>query len=215
MEESATAHLKSAFLKHLLSGNRTACSEIVRQYLDINPSIEDLYEDLFRVCLYEVGTLWETNKISVATEHMATAITEGLLNELYEQIIAQKRYPKSVVLTCVENEKHQVGIKMVGDIFEKNGWESFFLGAGLPTGELIRFINQAKPTLLAISLSVYFNLPNLLKMVSTIRSTYPELPILIGGQAIRTVKPESLPEKCHLFANLYQLESYIENLNKN
>lgn len=214
MENSTTEHLKTAFLKNLLSGNRSACSEITREYLDINPSIEDLYEDLFRVSLYMVGTLWETNKISVATEHMATAITEGLLNELYEQIISQKRYPKSVVLACVENEKHQVGIKMVGDIFEKNGWESFFLGAGLPTGELIRFINQSNPTLLAVSLSVYFNLPNLLKMLTALRSAFPDLPIIVGGQAIQSIKAVNLPVGCQAFDNLYQLETYIKNLNK-
>lgn len=214
MENSATEHLKTAFLKNLLSGNRSECSEITRKYLDINPSIEDLYEDLFRVSLYMVGTLWETNKISVATEHMATAITEGLLNELYEQNISQKRHSKSVVLACVENEKHQVGIKMVGDIFEKNGWETFFLGAGLPTGELIRYINQSNPTMLAVSLSVYFNFPNLLKMLTALRSAFPDLPIIVGGQAIKSVNAANLPIGCRVFDNLYQLETYIENLNK-
>jgi len=213
MAQSTTDHLNAVFLENLLSGNRTVCSEITHRYLDINPSIEDLYEELFRSSLYQVGKLWETNKISVATEHIATAITEGLLNELYERIISQKRQHKSVVLACVENELHQVGIKMVGDIFEKNGWESFFLGAGIPTGELLRFMQQAKPNVLAISLSVYFNLPNLLKMLNAIRIDFPALPILLGGQAIGLLTPERLPENCRIFSDLHQLETYIEELN--
>lgn len=213
MTESSTEDLRKSFLENLLAGNRAACSDNARNYLAINPSIEDLYEDIFKTALYKVGKLWETNQISVATEHLATAITEGILNELFETIISKKRYQKTVVLACVENELHQVGIKMVADIFEKNGWDSFFLGTGIPTGELLRFIRQAKPDLLAISLSVYFNLPNLLEMLTRIRAEFPELGILVGGQAIHYLKSQDLPEKCNVFSDLYQLESYIETHN--
>lgn len=213
MAEFDTDPFKTVFLNNLLSGNKAACSEIAREYLQINPSIEDLYEHLFRTSLYEVGRLWETNQISVATEHMATAITEGLLNELYERMISKKRLQKSVVLACVEHEMHQVGIKMVGDIFEKNGWESYFLGAGIPTFELIRFMEQVKPDLLAISLSVYFNYPNLLSMIANIRTRFPELTILLGGQAIQAVGKDRLPDNCQVFSDLYQLETFLKKLN--
>lgn len=213
MTESSTENLKTSFLEYLLAGNRAACSDITRNYLSINPSIEDLYEELFKTALYKVGKLWETNQISVATEHLATAVTEGILNELYETIISKKRFHKSVVLACVENEKHQVGIKMVADIFEKNGWDSFFLGTGIPTGELLRFIRQSKPDLLAISLSVYFNLPNLLQMLTRIQAEFPKLSIFLGGQAIHYLEAQDLPENCIVFSDLYQLESHIETRN--
>lgn len=213
MTVPSTENLRIRFLENLLAGNRAACSEITRNFLSINPSIEDLYEELFKTSLYKVGKLWETNQISVATEHLATAITEGILNELFETIISKKRYQKTVVLACVEKELHQVGIKMVADIFEKNGWDSFFLGTGIPTGELLRFVRQAKPDMLAISLSVYFNLSNLLQMITRIRAEFPELIILLGGQAIQSLKAQDLPDKCIVFSNLYQLESYIETHN--
>ncbi len=213
MTELSTENLKKDFLENILAGNRTACSDITKHYLSINPSIKDLYEELFKTALYKVGQLWETNQISVATEHLATAITEGILNELFEKIISKKRYQKTVVLACVENELHQVGIKMVADIFEKNGWDSFFLGNGFPTGELLRYIREAKPDLLALSLSVNFNLPNLLEMLARIRSEFPELPLLLGGQAIHHLKTQDLPENCIVFSDLYQLESYIKTRN--
>jgi len=212
MEKVDTEQLKADFLENLLHGNRAACAEITRNYMKINPSIEEVYENLFKDSLYKVGKLWENNSISVATEHMATAITEGIMNELYEQLIVGKRCEKSVVLACVENEKHQVGIKMVGDIFEKKGWDSFFLGAGIPTGELIRFIHQVKPSLLAISLTVYFSLPNLLNMLASIRAAFPDLLIIVGGQAIPTIKPEKVPTSCVFIENLYTLEEYIDTL---
>lgn len=200
------------YLQNLLKGSRANCSALAHQYLQSNPSIKDLYEEVFKVALYEVGHLWETNKITVATEHMATAITEGILNELFEQIITKNKVNKKVVVACVENEKHQVGIKMVADVFEMKGWESFFLGTGIPTPELIRFISETKPDMLAISLSVYFNFSNLMKMLQVIRDEFSDLQIIIGGQAFRSISEETLSKlgNVMVFTDLYLLEKYIE-----
>lgn len=203
------------FLQNLLKGNRANCSSIARQYLAQNPSIKDLYETVFKVALYEVGRLWETSQITVATEHMATAVTEGILNELFEQIVPQKKYNKKVVVTCVENEKHQVGIKMVADIFELKGWESFYLGTGIPISELIKFIRETQPDILAISLSVYFNFANLLKMLEILRSEFPNLQIILGGQAFSRTSDETILRLGNVLflPDLYLLEKYIETIN--
>lgn len=209
--------ISNEFLENLLTGNRLNCSKIARTYLETDPSIINLYEHVFKDALYQVGTLWETNKISVATEHLATAITEGILNELFEQLVSKKRYNKKVVVACVDKERHQVGIKMVADVFEMNGWESFFLGTGIPNGELIRYLHEVNPDLIAISLSVYFNLANLFKMLDLIQAEFPDLQILIGGQAFDHVSKEMLKRyaNVNLFSDLYLLEKFIKSINTN
>jgi len=209
--------LVQEFLQNLLKGNRSNCSAIARKYLEQNPSIKDLYEEVFKVSLYEVGRLWETNQITVATEHLATAVVEGILNDLFEQIVPKKKYSKKVVVTCVENEKHQVGIKMVADVFEMKGWESFFLGTGIPTSELVKFIRETQPDILAISLSVYFNFANLLKMLELLKSEFPELQIILGGQAFSHASDETIQRLGNVIflPDLYLLEKYIETINAN
>lgn len=217
MEKIKLEPIAQNFLQNLLKGNRANCSAIAHQYLEQNHSIKDLYETVFKVALYEVGRLWETNQITVATEHLATAITEGILNELFEQIISKKRYPKKVVVACVENEQHQVGIKMVADVFEMKGWESFFLGTGIPTSELIKFIRETQPQILAISLSIYFNFANLLKMLENLRAEFPYLQIILGGQAFNHMSDKAIirQENLVILPDLYLLEKYIETINPN
>lgn len=127
--------------------------------------------------------MWEYNKISVATEHLASAIVEAILNQLYFDIISNKKNGKTVIAACVENEFHQIGIKMISDIFEMNGWNALFLGSNTPVFELISFIKLKNPNLLAISLSLYFNIPSLEKMIQKVQIEFPNLPILVGGQA--------------------------------
>jgi MerR family transcriptional regulator, light-induced transcriptional regulator len=113
------------------------------------------------------------------------------------------------------NELHQVGIKMVADIFEMKGWESYFLGAGIPVKELVKFIRETKPDLLAISLSIYFNFTSLIGMVKTIKREFPELQIIIGGQAFSHITSEETKylENILIFNDLYLLERYIDAIN--
>ena len=215
MINNSTEILAHDYLGNLLKGNRSNCSTITKQYLESNPSIIDLYENIFKVSLYEVGRLWEINKIGVATEHLATAITEGILNELFEQVIPKIRCDKKVVVACVENEQHQVGIKMVADVFEMNGWDSYFLGSGIPNTEFVRYIHEIKPDLIAISLSVYFNFNNLMKMLEILNGEFPDLPILVGGQALKNVIG-AIHERLGgaiFVPDLYGLKIFIESLN--
>jgi len=200
-----------SYLQYLLEGNRRECSSIVKEYLADKHSFNELYEKVLKVALYEVGRLWEQNKITVAAEHMATAITEGILNELYPEIIPKKYNGKKVVLACVDKEEHQVGIKMVADVFELNEWESFYLGTGFPTSELIKFVAEVKPHVIAISLSVYFNFGNLKRMLADLNSIYPKLPIIVGGQALLHISTNPLDEfpQVSYLTDLKQLVDYI------
>lgn len=171
------------FFDALMVGDRKGSSKIVKELLQQNASVHHIYENVIKMALYDIGLLWEYGKISVATEHLASAIVESLLNELYSDIISADRINRTAVVSCVENEYHQIGIKMVGDVFEMNGWNALFLGANTPTKELIKFIDTIKPDVLALSLSLYFNLPVLEGMIRDIRSEFPELPVFAGGQA--------------------------------
>ena len=170
-------------LNNLLAGNKELCSNIIQDKLKTGIPIKKLYEDTLKTALYKVGELWEFNKISVATEHLASAIVEAILNEVYNDIVSGEKNQKSVIVSCVEQEFHRIGIKMVSDIFEMNGWNSYFLGANTPTSELLSFAEIIKPDIFAISLSIYFHLPMLETMITETRKKFPNIPILVGGQA--------------------------------
>jgi methanogenic corrinoid protein MtbC1 len=173
------------YFNSLIKGAKQECVAILEELVKTNISIEDIYTQLFQRSLYQVGEYWELNKISVATEHMATAITENLMIRLQPKIFSTQRTGKKAVIACVANEYHQVGAKMVADIFEMNGWDGYFIGANTPLRELIRFLESKNPDLVGLSLSIFFNLPELKNTVAKIRERFPNMPIMVGGQAFR------------------------------
>jgi len=202
------------FLLALLNGDRRKSYQMVEQYLQNDITVKELYEQYIKETLYQVGILWEHNKISVASEHLATAITESILNSLFEKIVSENRVGKTAIVACVENEYHQVGIKMVADIFEMNGWDTHFLGANVPVEELIKFAKTIEPNIFALSLSIYFHLPDLEKMITKITEAFPEIPIIIGGQAFVHGGKEVIHKfpTIKFFKNLDEAESFIKKI---
>jgi MerR family transcriptional regulator, light-induced transcriptional regulator len=199
------------FLQALLSGRREICHNIVADMLKTDIEIKDLYVHLFQRALYQVGEMWETNKISVATEHIATAITEGLLTLIYPRIFEAAHSGKKAVIACVPNEFHQIGAKMVADTFELNGWDGHFVGANTPTSELINKLQETEPDVIGLSLSIYFNYPHFVKMITEIRKDFPKTPIWVGGQAFRWGGKEIAEKHDNILfiESLYELEQQL------
>ena len=173
------------YLKALLTGQRQQCRDMVQRLLDANIELKILFTDLFQRSMYEVGELWQNNRITVANEHLATSITESLLNLAYPALFAGDRCGKKAVISCSANEFHQVGGKMVADIFELNGWDGHFLGANLPHEDLTRFIQEVQPDVVGLSLSILANLDHLKRGIEVVKTDFPNLDLLFGGQAFR------------------------------
>jgi methanogenic corrinoid protein MtbC1 len=201
------------YLAGLLANDRQQCRASFEQWLASNAELRTLYEDLVQRSLYEVGDLWERGRISVATEHFATAITESLLNLVYPRLFAQPRCGKTAIVACVANEYHQIGGKIVADLFELNGWRGYFLGANTPVRDLNSLIAEKHPDVVALSVSVAFSLDTLIRAAAEVRAAFPTVPILVGGQALRwggRSRVECLPGvRC--LTSLGELETWIKD----
>ncbi|MFW6064917.1 MAG: cobalamin B12-binding domain-containing protein [Candidatus Natronoplasma sp.] len=194
------------YLERLLEGDKEGCTEIVESLLDEDIDIEDLYTDLIQRSMYEVGELWESGDISVATEHLATSITERILTLVYPKILSSTRKGKSVIIACVANEYHQIGGRMIADIFEMAGWDSYFVGADTPIQDLLDLIEEKQPDVVGFSLAIYFNLPELLEFIEKVREEHSDVKILVGGQAFSSGGSEVLDD--------YENTEYISSINE-
>ena len=86
------------FVQAIVTGERKAALTIAREALRNGARVQDLYADVFQDALYEVGRLWETNAITVAQEHMATAVTQYVMAHVFgtiERCRAEPRHRRS------------------------------------------------------------------------------------------------------------------------
>ncbi len=201
------------YLDDLLSGGRSACAAVVERLLEAKVGLRSIYLDLFQRSLYDVGTMWERNQISVGVEHLATAMTESLMALVYPILFRSTRVNRKAVVACTVNEHHQIGGRMVADIFELHGWDSFFLGANTPTPDLIDLIGRTDPDIVGLSLAVRSRLPLLHDAIDRIRAHFPEVRVIVGGQAFRFGGADGFGERPGVacIGSVDELESLIRD----
>jgi len=202
------------FLNALLSGTHQKASKIIFDLLNFNNPLQDIYEKIIKNAMYKIGDYWENGTLGISSEHLSSAIVQAIQNELYLNITSKIKNSKKIVLTCVENEQHQIGVKMVADIFEINGWNTYFLGAGLPAKDLIVFMRDVQPDLVALSATMHYNLVKMENMIQEIHKERPEITIFIGGQALQKGNYEHLlnNNKILYIKDLYSIDTYLTEL---
>ncbi len=173
------------FVQAIVAGARSAALGIARQALRDGALVQDLYADVFQDALYEVGRLWETNAITVAQEHMATAVTQYVMAHVFGSIESVAPTRGTAIMTGVPGELHHVGALMVSDMLEAHGWQIQFLGSNLPIASILAAIADAKPRLLGVSVTMPFNLHHARRLISEARRADPVVRVVVGGAAFR------------------------------
>lgn len=209
MKEIKQSHFL-AFYNALVDGDKEKCISLVQSLLDDGVDLKDIYVQLFQESLYRIGKLWDHNKMSIPEEHMATQIVELLISRFAP--IGDPKSEKKVVITCIDKEFHEIGAKMVSHVFELEGWKTYYLGASVPTKEIIKFVKQIDPEIIALSWSLYLNLGRFLEVVDHLTKFFPTKKILVGGQALAENSDNILKKYRNVdhIKSIYSLEEYLK-----
>lgn len=132
-------------LNRLLDGDRAACSEIVHEYLKKNPSITDLYEEVLKVALHEVGSLWERNRYIGMVTHdlrnpigVAVSFSEILIED-YDEI------PKEMQIEYLGhiNESCSYSLNLIKDFLDISKIEAGIFDLTITQVEYISFVKES------------------------------------------------------------------------
>jgi MerR family transcriptional regulator, light-induced transcriptional regulator len=169
----------TAFLDALLAGNARAAEDAVRTALDAGMTPSAVHVEVVAPAMRTIGELWALDEITVADEHLATAITYRALNVIGGEPPAPTR--QRIMLAALEEERHVVGLQMVADALTAAGFEVMALGADVPLDALLAGIARYAPAVLGLSVTMPAGQPHLTEALRRIRAVDPELAILVGG----------------------------------
>lgn len=176
------------FNKALLEGNRHYASEIIMNAVEKGTPVKDIYLQVFQKSQYEVGRLWLENKITVAKEHFCSAATQQIMSMLYPYIFTTQRKNRTFVAASIGGELHEIGIRMVADFFEMEGWDTYYLGANSPLGSLVQSVKDNKAEVIGLSIAMPYHRSLLKETISELRDRLQtDTRIIIGGNALAEV----------------------------
>ncbi len=180
--EDATKKSKQQLFKKLTDGNIEECIKIYKSYVEIF-NIADFFDKILRPVMAKIGKDWETGKITIATEHVASNIAQTLVKIIMEQSSGTGN--KKKVMICVPvGEEHHIGCDVLETYLTIKGFKVFNMGTSIPTESIMEFINMKKPNIVLISITIQDNILAGQRLAKKIREQ-SKIPILVGGYAMQ------------------------------
>lgn len=167
------------YLKAILAPDPARAEALVADALAEGLAYEDLCLQVIQPCMREIGRLWQAAEVSVAQEHVATAITQGILAWAHQPAAAPPR-AKTMVAACPDGELHGLGLRIVADFAQRAGWRVLYLGTSLPLNHLISFVQDQQPEVVAVSTSLAISLPAAKDCFEAL-AQLPSRPFIVAG----------------------------------
>ena len=193
------AELSQHYLEAQLASDRREAVRLLVDGFNRGASVSSLLLDVIQPAQRAIGRLWQDNRITIADEHLATAISQVALAHLYQLAPRGQLLNRRILVACVEGERHDMGARVVADLLDFEGFDVFFLGADVPVASLADKVRAARPDLVVLSITMSFHQDALRRSVLAIREASPSLPIAGGGHAFEWC-PE-LAGELHLAAS--------------
>jgi methanogenic corrinoid protein MtbC1 len=175
------------YIDHLIAGEDEACMAQAREIATDLLGLHRLYVDTIQPSQYRVGEIWEAGKISVATEHLATATNSYVATNCYAPLARASSGGPKAMIACTPEEMHELGPRLLSDLLECDGWDVDFYGTSMPVRDLIGAIKERRPRFLGLSAALVMHLGSVRRTITLIREALgPETPpIIVGGNAFR------------------------------
>ena len=194
--EEASKKSKKQLYKKLIDGDINSCVQIYDHYNKIFNSA-DFFDKILKPVMYQIGDEWANNKISIATEHVASNVAQTLVKIIMDKVTTFGS--KKKILLCVPvGEEHHLGCDVIETFLTIKGYKIFNMGTSIPSESILHFIEHNKPDLVMVSITLEDNLKAGQRLIKKIKDNF-KVPVIVGGYALMQ---EKIPRfDAEIFAN--------------
>jgi MerR family transcriptional regulator, light-induced transcriptional regulator len=181
MPDNPKIELAKQWLDALLQRDAAGARRVIFAAVSDGVSLMELQSLVLAPSLQEVGRLWQIHRIDEALEHFCSRTTYNVLAVLSTYTNSVRRWKLAVGL-CVASEEHELGLLLALDALQLEGWDTVFLGADVPTQNILRSWN---PDVFVISATMPYHLHEAKKLTDAVqKNSTGRLPpkIIVGGR---------------------------------
>ncbi|WP_173985549.1 B12-binding domain-containing protein [Streptomyces sp. P3] len=167
----------------VVARDEPAAVRMVTEAADAGADEETLLLDVVAGVQHRVGEEWAADRISVAEEHAASAITDRVVAALaHRRPMPSGPHERGrITVACVDGEWHFLPARLLAEVLVRRGWRVDFLGARTSTAHLVAHVHRTNPDAVLLSASIPTHLPAAHKAVTAVQSV--GVPVMVGGAA--------------------------------
>jgi MerR family transcriptional regulator, light-induced transcriptional regulator len=136
--------------------------------------IEQAFGRVVQPILERIGEDWELGELTVAQEHL---VSEAIRARL-ERMLADSRggVRGYAVLACLPDERHELGLLMLGLLLRADGWQVAYLGADTPLDDAVALAGELAPSILCLSVTMSEHAASVERL-----EVPPDVIVVLGG----------------------------------
>lgn len=161
--------------------------------------------------LGEIGARWEDGRLSVADEHLLSALMRNLLSGML-----RARGPgtaPTVLLATPRGERHEFGLLLAGLLIADAGLGLCYLGTDLPAAEIVAAARRAGVAVIGLGMVNEDNHGSALAEVRSIeRALAPATELWLGGRAAAAVGAALGASRAVVLDRIDSLETELQRL---
>ncbi len=178
-----TTNTLERYLEASLKGDRHQCRAILEEVLQTGTPANHVYMDIIWPIMVEIESLARADRITPASEHLATRINRTLIDQLQNKLPRRQNRAKKIAICCAPEELQELGAQITADLFESDGWDVKFLGGGLTNEDALTFVNENGPDILLIYGTSPAQAPGIRQLIDRIKevNAWPDMKIMVSG----------------------------------
>lgn len=179
-----TDRLALEYLQKILEGNSAEAIRLVSKAAADGLGPQAIYMQVLLPAQREVGRLWHAGELSVAQEHMVTAVTQRAMSVVISQASPAPANGHTAVVAAISGNVHDIGLRALADMYQLAGWRVIYAGSDVPMLDLPAMLGFYEADLLMIGATLGTHIPRVEQAIAAIRERCERpVRILVGGAA--------------------------------
>ena len=165
--------------------DQDGADELTKAALDSGITPDEILEDALIPAMEKVGEKFSCNEIFVPQMLMsAKAMSKSMAHLKPFFLSGETKRKGKFIIGTVAGDLHDIGKNLVSMMIEGGGWEVIDLGVDVGTEKFVQALSENPDAVIGLSALLTTTMVNMGKTVTTIKETYPEKKILVGGAPV-------------------------------
>lgn len=143
--------LSDGMFRRLVAGDERDARRMVEGLAEDGVSVTTVAQDVLTPALRRIGEEWIAGRVTISEEHRASAIVERILGEHHPTPRGRRR--GMAVVAALTGERHSLPTAMAAAALRDDNWHVQHLGADVPAGDLMRFIDTQPVDLVVLTVT--------------------------------------------------------------
>lgn len=181
------------FMSYLKLEDKAKAVSFAMGLIEMNQvTLEELYLEILAPSLIYFQCVEKDEDICIWKEHFRTSVIRTILESCYVHVLKRVESSKvngiKIMVLTPAFEYHEIGAIMNTHFMLLEGFDAYYIGANTPKSEIISALRAYHPDFIALSVTNPYNIVVTKQTTDEIKRYFPEIGIILGGQAFREPK---------------------------